>query len=227
MVLVAAAGSGARLGRGAPKALCTLGGEALLVHALRRVVAATGVAAVVVAVPAQSVAEVAGLLAPVAPAVPLTVVAGGVTRQASVSAALAASPADLDIVLVHDAARALAPVDLIERVAAAVRAGHDAVIPVLPVVDTVKQIDSAGAVVATVDRSLLRAVQTPQGFRRAVLIAAHAGAVDDLTDDAGLVEKAGFEVWTVPGAAAAMKITEPFDLQVAELLLHRGGNIAG
>src|SRR5439155_26395945 len=116
------------------------------------------------------------------------------------------------IVLVHDAARALAPTDLVERVAAAVRAGHAAVIPLLPVVDTVKQVDLAGSVIGTVDRSALRIVQTPQGFRRSVLAQAHAAAVDEHTDDAGLVEKLGIPVTTVPGDDAAFKITTSADL---------------
>jgi len=221
-VLVPAAGSGVRLGPGAPKALRPLAGEPLLVHAVRRVVAAPCVGCLVVAAPVAAVDEVQELLAPLVPQrVLLCVVAGGATRQASVAAALAAVPDGYDIVLVHDAARALTPTDQVERVAAAVRGGHAAVIPVLPVFDTVKQVDPSGEVVGTVDRSVLRAVQTPQGFRRAVLVAAHASAVDDHTDDAGLAEKIGVPVWTVPGDEAAFKITRPFDLAVAAHLLER------
>jgi len=122
-------------------------------------------------------------------------------------------------VLVHDAARALAPPELVERVSAAVREGHAAVIPVLPVVDTIKQVHATGAVAGTLDRSVLRAVQTPQGFQRRALERAHAEAVDEHTDDAGMVEKLGLTVWTVAGDEAALKITRPFDLAVAELLL--------
>ncbi len=135
------------------------------------------------------------------------------------AAALAAVPDRYEIVLVHDAARALAPPELVERVAAAVRDGHAAVIPALPVVDTIKQIHSTGEVAATLDRVVLRAVQTPQGFRRSVLVEAHRAAVDEHTDDAGLVEKLGVAVWTVLGDEAALKITRPFDLALAELLL--------
>jgi 2-C-methyl-D-erythritol 4-phosphate cytidylyltransferase len=218
-VLVAAAGSGVRLGAGAPKALCLLAGEPLLAHAVRRVAAAPSVGHVVIAAPAAEVNGVRALIAAVAAAAPVTVVAGGPSRQASVAAALAAAPAEFEIVLVHDAARALAPAALVERVAAAVRGGWGAVVPVLPVVDTIKQVDPVGTVAGTVDRAALRVVQTPQGFRREVLIAAHAAAVDDLTDDAGLAEKIGVVVGTVPGDEAAMKITRPFDLRVARLLL--------
>lgn len=218
-VLVPAAGAGVRLGPGAPKALRPLAGEPLLVHAVRRVAAATSVHTVVVAAPAADVEAVRALLAPVAP---VTVVPGGAERQASVAAALAAVPAGPEIVLVHDAARALTPPALVESVAEAVRAGHDAVIPVLPVVDTIKEVDAGERVLGTVDRSALRAVQTPQGFRRSVLAAAHQAAGDPLTDDAGLVEKQGVPVFCVPGSELALKITRPFDLALAEYLLAAG-----
>lgn len=245
-VLVPAAGAGLRLGPGGPKALRLLAGEPLLVHAIRRVAAASPVRLIVVAAPAAEVDAVRELLAPVAP---VTVVAGGAERQESVGLALAAVPVDIDIVLVHDAARALTPPELIESVAAAVRSGAPAVIPVLPVVDTIKEVGPPAAVafdgsaevsarrtpaaasptsaavplevvLGTVDRAVLRSVQTPQGFRHAVLAAAHAAAADPLTDDAGLVEKAGVPVSCVPGSELAMKITRPLDLILAEALLH-------
>jgi 2-C-methyl-D-erythritol 4-phosphate cytidylyltransferase len=216
-VLVPAAGAGVRLGPGAPKALRLLAGEPLLVHAVRRIVACDAVGALVVAAPPAEINEVADLLAPVAT---VTVVAGGSTRQQSVCAALDAVPDRFEIVLVHDAARALAPSSLVAAVADAVRAGNDAVIPVLPVVDTIKEVSTLSEVLGTVDRSVLRAVQTPQGFRRQVLAMAHASAaVMDATDDAGLVEKLGVRVVCVPGSEHALKITRPLDLAIAELLL--------
>jgi 2-C-methyl-D-erythritol 4-phosphate cytidylyltransferase len=218
-VLVAAAGAGLRLGPGGPKALRPLAGEPLLVHAVRRLAAAPSVAAIVVAAPPADGAAVEALLASVAP---VTVVPGGEHRQASVAAALAAVSPDLPIVLVHDAARALAPPELVESVAAAVRDGHEAVIPVLPVIDTIKEVTAEGEVSGTVDRAPLRAVQTPQGFRRTVLEAAHAAAVDPLTDDAGLVEQLGVRVFCVAGSDHALKITRPFDLILAEHLLISG-----
>ncbi|MET8147466.1 2-C-methyl-D-erythritol 4-phosphate cytidylyltransferase [Actinoplanes sp. NPDC049668] len=224
-VLVPAAGAGLRLGPGGPKALRLLAGEPLLVHAVRRVAAAPSVRLIVVAAPAADVEAVRALLAPVAP---VTVVAGGAERQHSVAAALAAVPQDVGVVLVHDAARALTPPELVESVAAAVRGGCAAVIPVLPVVDTIKEVGSAGAgapgsaevVLGTVDRAVLRSVQTPQGFRRDVLAAAHAAGLAAHTDDAGMVEKAGVPVTCVPGSELAMKITRPLDLVIAEALLH-------
>jgi 2-C-methyl-D-erythritol 4-phosphate cytidylyltransferase len=182
---------------------------------VRRVRAAASVAQIVVAAPADSVEAVRALLNPA----PVLVVAGGASRQQSVAAALAAADPALGIVLVHDAARALAPPELIERVAAAVRAGSPAVIPVLPVVDTIKQVDAAGRVLGTPDRAMLRTVQTPQGFRRDILLAAHDAAVDEHTDDAGLAEKLGVPVQTVPGDEAALKITRPLDLILAEQIL--------
>jgi 2-C-methyl-D-erythritol 4-phosphate cytidylyltransferase len=216
-VLVPAAGAGLRLGPGGPKALRLLAGEPLLVHAIRRVAAASSVRQIVVAAPAADVAAVRSLLAPIAP---VTVVAGGAERQESVAIALAQVPPEIGIVLVHDAARSLTPPVLIEAVAAAVRAGAPAVIPVLPVVDTIKEVDPAETVVGTVDRAALRSVQTPQGFRHTVLAAAHAAATDPLTDDAGLVEKAGLPVTCIPGSELALKITRPLDLVLAEALLH-------
>lgn len=219
-VLVPAAGAGVRLGPGAPKALRHLAGEPLLVHAVRRLAAAPSVGCIVVASPPSAVSEVSALLKAVAS---VLVVPGGASRQASVAAALAVAPERYRIVLVHDAARALVPAGLVERVAAAIRGGVDAVIPVIPVVDTVKQVDRRERVIGTVDRAVLRAVQTPQGFRRDVLVAAHAAAVDEHTDDAGLAENIGVVVHTVPGDEAALKITRPFDLGIAELLLRGEG----
>jgi 2-C-methyl-D-erythritol 4-phosphate cytidylyltransferase len=217
-VLIAAAGMGVRLGGGGPKALRLLAGETLLIHAARRVAAAPSVAQLVIAAPPNDLQVVRDLMAPVTGSVDVCVVPGGATRQTSVSAALRAASPRLDIVLVHDAARCLTPPELLESVADAVRSGHDAVIPVLPITDTVKQVERS-TVVGTVDRAALRIVQTPQGFRRRVLSEAHAAVADNLTDDAGLVERLGVAVHCVPGSELALKITRPFDLVLAEALL--------
>jgi 2-C-methyl-D-erythritol 4-phosphate cytidylyltransferase len=138
-------------------------------------------------------------------------VAGGATRSESVRNGLAAVPAEATIVCVHDAARPLASVALFAAVVEAVRDGADAVVPAVPVTDTVKVVDATGTVVATPDRATLVAVQTPQAFRAAVLRRAHAGGADG-TDDAALVERAGGRVVTVPGEAWNRKITQPEDL---------------
>jgi 2-C-methyl-D-erythritol 4-phosphate cytidylyltransferase len=219
--LVAAAGSGTRLGPGAPKALRELGGASLLEHAVSRLARAPSVGLIVVAAPAGHVEAMAEALRGRWDAdVGVDVVAGGATRQASVAAALLAVPDRYRYVVVHDAARAFAPPSLVERVSQALRDGHRAVIPVLEVVDTVKQIDESGHVVATLDRSVLRSVQTPQGFHRDVLVAGHARAeISDVTDDAGLAERIGVRVYCVPGDEAALKITRPADLERAESLL--------
>lgn len=149
----------------------------------------------------------------------VAVVTGGSERQQSVALALDQAPDQFDIVLVHDAARALTPAETVEDVARAVRTGHDAVIPVLPVVDTITRVDG-NVSVGHVDRAALRAVQTPQGFRRRVLAEAHdAAAGVTATDDAGLVARLGVPVHTVPGSALALKITTPADLAYAETLL--------
>jgi len=230
-VLVPAAGQGLRLGAGPPKALRELAGEPVLVHAVRGLRSCPSVGPVVVAAPAADVEAVRALLAPY----DVVVVAGGAERQDSVRAALAALPSEVELVLVHDAARCLTPVEVVERVVAALRSGAAAVVPVLPVADTVKQV-ADDRVVRTVDRAVLRSVQTPQGFQRGVLEQAHAGAAPGGTDDAGLVEAMGTPVVCVRGADEAFKVTRPLDLLLAEALLamtapvharHGGGRHAG
>ncbi len=230
--ILTAAGSGSRLGSDVPKALVLLGGVPLVLHAARRVVA-SGITRIVVSAPAGAAEVVRGVLAAddALAGAHVTVVDGGPSRQASVAAALAAVDAGVDVVLVHDAARALTPPGLFARVEAAVRDGHRAVVPGLPVTDTVKEVGAAGPdgaarVRSTPDRSALRAVQTPQGFDRALLDAAHAAgaarAGDEAvaaTDDAALVEALGEPVWVVPGERAALKITTAEDLLLAGLLL--------
>lgn len=218
--VVPAAGRGERLGPGTPKALRFLGGVPLLVHSVRALAAARSVELVVVAAPPADLALVRSLLTGHDARAEVRVVAGGATRQESVRLALAALPDGVDVVLVHDAARPLVPVDLVDTVAAAVREGADGVVPALPLADTVKQVDGAGVVVATLDRSALRAVQTPQGFRRSVLEEAHLAAGDAMaTDDAGLVERSGVRVSVVPGSEEAFKVTRPLDLVLAEAVL--------
>jgi 2-C-methyl-D-erythritol 4-phosphate cytidylyltransferase len=218
--IVAAAGSGLRLGADRPKALVPLGGRALVcwaVDALR----AGGVSDVVVAVPAEEHAAFAAVLPP-----DVRLVAGGETRTASVRAALEAlsDPAHPtpDVVLVHDAARPLTPPDVVARVLAALDGGARAVVPVLPVIDTTVVVGDDGVITDAVPREPLRRVQTPQGFDRAMLVASYA-AIDlvadaaPFTDDAAVVRAAGIPVMTVEGDERAAKITVAHDLAVAEL----------
>ncbi len=214
-----AAGRGERLGAVLPKALVALAGRPLLWHAVSGLLGSRCVDSVVVAAPASYADAVRNLLAGVGG--PLSVVTGGVDRTASVRAALALAPVGVDIVLVHDAARCLTPPAVVRAVVAAVRAGAPAVIPVLPVADTVKRVDANGVVVRTLDRSELRAVQTPQGFAFDVLRQGYALGSGPATDDAGLVERLGVKVLTVPGHPDAFKITTAADLAAAELLLER------
>ncbi len=142
---------------------------------------------------------------------------GGSTRQESVRNGLAVLPPNCRRVLVHDAARPFADTSLIVRVLDALAAGHEAVIPGLPLTDTVKSLDDAGLVAATPERARLRAVQTPQGFDRAVLLRAHeAAAHTAATDDAALVEALGLPVLVVDGAEGNRKITTPGDLAILE-----------
>jgi 2-C-methyl-D-erythritol 4-phosphate cytidylyltransferase len=145
-------------------------------------------------------------------------VPGGAERGDSVAAGLRALGPDVDVVLVHDAARALAPAELFDRVAAAVRDGAPAVVPGVPVVDTIKQVDASGRVVGTPERAALRAIQTPQGFRRTVLERAHALS-SDATDDAALVERLGEPVLVVEGDRRALKVTTADDLEAAARIL--------
>lgn len=236
--VLTAAGSGSRLGLDLPKAVVPVAGHPLVVHAARALLAArsadgSAVAQLVVTAPAAHLDEIAALLGDVVAAattdVRLDVVGGGRTRQESVAAGLAELADDVDLVLVHDAARPFAPTSLVERVVDAVRAGHVAVVPGLPVVDTVKRVGAGDAtgrpVRETVPRVDLVAIQTPQGFDRDVLERAHAvgsgRASDEATaasDDAGLVEAAGVAVWVVPGDERAAKVTTARDLLVAQAL---------
>lgn len=238
-VVVVAAGSGERLGYGMPKAKVPLGGEPILTHALRGVATADVARQICVAIPAgdlelrelcEEFRQELGTDGPL-----VTVVDGGSTRADSVRAALDAVLEGTRAVLVHDAARALTPERVFHRVSVALSAGAKAVIPAIPVVDTVKMVvktdgDDAGIapeiVTGTAPREQLRAVQTPQGFDYETLLRAHAAAAefDDaqsvaVTDDAMLVELLGVPVHAVRGASQSLKITTPLDLIIAEGLL--------
>lgn len=216
VALVPAAGRGERLGDDVPKALVEVGGEPLVRRAVRGLFTSGVVDAVVVAANPEALDAFAACLAEFGER--CAVVPGGEDRSASVRLALQAAPGRFDAVLVHDAARAFTPVDVVRAVVEALAAGAQAVVPVIPVADTVKVVDADGVIAATPDRSSLRAIQTPQGFAEPLLRAAHnAGA--SATDDATLVEQLGTPVHTVPGHPHALKITTPFDLRVAESIL--------
>jgi 2-C-methyl-D-erythritol 4-phosphate cytidylyltransferase len=201
--VVVAAGRGDRFG--GPKQYEALAGRRVVDWALEA--AAARAEGVVLVVPPER----AGDVEPVATAV----VAGAATRSGSVRAGLAAVAESADVVLVHDAARPLAPPELFDAVLAAVADGADGAVPGLPVTDTVKRVGPDGAVLETLDRRSLVSVQTPQAFRAEALRAAHA-AGGEASDDAALVEAAGGRVVVVPGAVAAAKVTERGDLPALE-----------
>ncbi|MFT3661102.1 MAG: 2-C-methyl-D-erythritol 4-phosphate cytidylyltransferase [Gordonia sp. (in: high G+C Gram-positive bacteria)] len=211
VALIPAAGRGVRLGLERPKAFVELNGRTLLARSVAAVRASGVVDEVVLVVPPELVDVVRGEHPET------TVVAGGAERSDSVRAGLAAA-GDADLILVHDAARALTPPSSFTAVVEALRGGRDAVVPGLPVVDTLKRVDADGTVRDTPARGTLRAVQTPQGFAADVLRRAHAGAAE-ATDDAGLVEALGVPVQVIDGDALAFKITAPHDLRLAKLLL--------
>lgn len=202
-----------RLGESVPKAFVEIDGRTILRHAVDGLLASGVVDTVVVIVPEELV-DAARADLPEG----VVVVVGGDERSDSVRAGLAAGTG-AELVLVHDAARALTPPSLIARVVAELQAGRTAVIPVLPVSDTIKTVDVLGAVTGTPPRSELRAVQTPQGFDAALLRRAYQDVDGDATDDAGLVERLGERVRTIVGEPEAFKITTPWDLTLARILL--------
>lgn len=220
VALVPAAGSGERLRAGIPKAFCELDGRTLLERAVVGLLRSGVVDQVVAAVPADRIDAANRLLGERA-----IVVAGGAGRTESVRLALSAVPGTPEFVLVHDAARALTPPPLITRVVAELRAGHPAVVPALPLHDTIKAVDANGVVLGTPERAGLRAVQTPQGFASDLLLRAYqraAGTADaTATDDASLVEQIGGQVRVVDGDPLAFKITTPLDLLLAEAIVRR------
>jgi 2-C-methyl-D-erythritol 4-phosphate cytidylyltransferase len=214
VALVVAAGRGERLGLSQPKALVPLSGQPMLQWSVDALRAVDEVDQIVVALPADALHE--------APAGTLGV-AGGAARSESVRAALAAS-AGGDPVIVHDAARPLAPPELFRQALAEIlKSGVDAVVAAAPVADTIKEVGADERTVArTLDRSRLWAIQTPQVFRRVALEAALSQSAETLasaTDDAWLIERAGGTVHVLPWTAPNFKVTTPLDLRLAEMLL--------
>ena len=222
--LVPAAGRGERLGPGAPKAMRELGGTPMLVHAVRALADARCIDIVVVAAPEEHVESTRSMLDQQVPESELWVVSGGATRSESVARALICLPNDVDLVLVHDAARPLVPPEVISAVVTALRSGDQAVVPGIPLVDTVKELTEDELVRSTPRRAGLRAIQTPQGFARSVLQRAHAEFAswgEEATDDAAMVERMGIAVRVIPGHEEAFKVTRPLDLVLAEAILAR------
>ena len=209
--IIPAAGLGIRLGADIPKAFLELGGLSLLTRSAHAMSAVADV--IIVSVPQDSLEEASAQLSEVD--AEIHIVEGGVHRQESVAKALRKVPQDVTIVLVHDAARPLVPIKVVQDVVNAIRNGARALIPVLPLVDTIKRINNQDIAIETVDRNQLRRVQTPQGFDRATLDLAHEDPAVVATDDAGLMDALGVVVATVPGDERALKITTMADVKHA------------
>jgi 2-C-methyl-D-erythritol 4-phosphate cytidylyltransferase len=216
-VVIPAGGIGARVGGRTPKQFLRIGGGAILGRTLSHFLGHPAVRAIVVAAPAAHLARTRRLVGRGRRrSQPVEVVAGGATRQESVWNALLALAGESEIVLVHDAVRPFIDRRLIDAIVAAALA-HGAAICALPIAETVKRV-RGGVVADTLDRSELWAVQTPQGFRAALLREAHDKARRDGvvgTDDAMLVERLGHAVHVVPGLPGNVKITTPDDLRRA------------
>ena len=223
-VVIVAAGKGERLGAAVPKAFFEIAGQTLLRHAASRIISAKGLAQLVVAAPADRLDLTRSQLEQLLDEhsmndqIQLDVVAGGATRQDSISNAVRTLQPGIEVVLVHDAARAFAPTELFDRVADSVRYTGFGTVPVEPVVDTIKRVEGE-QVLETVDRSDLRKAQTPQGFKASDLMDAYATAQSDFTDDAALVQSRGHKVHAVEGDARALKITTAQDVDAAYSLL--------
>jgi 2-C-methyl-D-erythritol 4-phosphate cytidylyltransferase/2-C-methyl-D-erythritol 2,4-cyclodiphosphate synthase len=218
-VILVAAGDGSRLQAGIPKALVKISDKTLLEHALENILQVKDLVQVVVASHEDRVEEFAAIAKAFAgDKVDLAFTPGGVSRQGSIANALKEVTASADVVLIHDAARCFAPASVFDRVANAVIETGSAVIPVLPVVDTIKNVNQ-DVVLGTVDRDGLRIAQTPQGFSREQIIKGYEAATADYTDDASLLQAQGALVSSVLGDALAFKITVQADLEYAELLL--------
>jgi 2-C-methyl-D-erythritol 4-phosphate cytidylyltransferase len=223
VAIVLAAGAGRRLGAEEPKAFLPIGGRPILAVAVGAAAASPAVGSIVVAAPPGWEERARDCVRGCA--IPVEVVTGGATRQASVRAALAVVPAPIRVVAIHDAARPFAPPDLFTAVIEAVTARAPGAVPMVPVSDTVKEV-ADGRVVATLDRDRLALAQTPQAFDVDVLRMAHRHAEDAevaLTDDAAALERDGLVVAAVPGDPSNVKITTLFDLANADARM--GGRV--
>jgi 2-C-methyl-D-erythritol 4-phosphate cytidylyltransferase len=213
--VLAAAGSGERLGGDRPKAFAKLGDRVLLAESLERLERSDWIDAIVIVAPAGW-EEPSILLAEELSAGKVSAcVPGGATRAESVRAGVSEVPEEAAVILVHDAARPFLPEEVLERVLTVLGEGWDGAVPGLPVADTVKRARGDGAVVETVERDGLVAVQTPQAFMAGALRRALEGG-GDATDCAALVEASGGRVRVVEGDHRLLKVTTPADLERIE-----------
>jgi 2-C-methyl-D-erythritol 4-phosphate cytidylyltransferase len=212
--ILAAAGSGDRLGLDRPKAFASLNDRPLIAESLERLDASGWIEGIVVAAPPEWEEPCILVAEEIAAGKVAETVTGGATRSESVRNALAQVPEGAAVVLVHDAARPLVTEEVIERVVTGLEVGWDGAVPTLPVSDTVKRVDGE-AVAETIDREGLVIVQTPQAFLADVLRrAVESGS--EASDCAALVEAAGGRVRAVQGDPRLLKVTEPADLALVE-----------
>ena len=224
-LLIAAAGSGRRMGAEGNKLLLEVEGRPVLAWTLQAALATPVIRWIGIVGQPVDAEPIAAIVAAAHPDRPVAWILGGETRQESVSRGLAALPADADGVLIHDGARCLVEPELLARCAAAVQAGQ-AVIAATPVTDTIKQVDGSGTITATPDRAGLWAAQTPQGFPVERLRQAHARAAAEgwsVTDDAALFELLGWPVQVLQAPPSNIKLTTPFDLTIAAAVLAARG----
>ncbi|MCS5704592.1 2-C-methyl-D-erythritol 4-phosphate cytidylyltransferase [Synechococcus sp. FGCU-3] len=224
-LLIAAAGSGRRMGAAGNKLLLEVAGRPVLAWTLDAALACEAIRWIGIVGQPVDADPIAAIVAAAQPDRPVEWILGGDTRQDSVSRGLAALPAGAEGVLIHDGARCLVEPELLERCVEAV-AGGAAVIAATPVTDTIKQVDGSGTITATPDRSALWAAQTPQGFPVAQLREAHATATAQgwsVTDDAALFERLGLPVQVLQAPPSNIKLTTPFDLTIAEAVLAARG----
>lgn len=220
-LLIAAAGSGRRMGAERNKLLLPVAGRPVLAWTLEAALATPEISWIGVVGQSRDQAEVEDLVAAAAPDRPVRWILGGDTRQESVRLGLAALPPEAEALLIHDGARCLVEPDLISRCAAAAARG-EAVIAAVPVSDTIKRVAADGTIEDTPDRQVLWAAQTPQGFPLAQLRRGHATAAAEgwsVTDDASLFERLGWPVRVIEASASNIKLTTPFDLTIAEAVL--------
>ena len=228
-LLIAAAGSGRRMGAEGNKLLLPVAGRPVLAWTLEAALACPAIRWIGIVGQPVDAEAIAAIVAGARPDRPVEWILGGETRQDSVRCGLAALPPDADGVLIHDGARCLVEPDLLARCAAAVQRGA-AVIAATPVTDTIKQVDGEGTITATPDRRALWAAQTPQGFPVVQLRDAHATAIAEgwsVTDDAALFERLGLPVQVLEAPPSNIKLTTPFDLTVAAAVLTARSGLKG
>ena len=219
--VIAAGGTGSRVGASQPKQFLDLGGKPILLRTVEAVLALDGVIQVVISLPNEHISRAEEMLAGQSWAVPVLCVAGGPTRQESVRLGVLRAPAEVDLILVHDAVRPFCDLEMLRRISeAAWRTGG--AVPGMPATETIQRVSRKGRVLKTPPREELYAIQTPQCFRASVLRSALERARSEGfegTDESSVVRWAGHSVAVVPGSAENIKITRPLDLAIAEQII--------